>query len=109
MLAKDCGFKVIAHMMPDLPNMGIERDIEGFKEYFENPEFRKDSLQLSHEFWANFLRRNWSIMVFLYHGLIRSSIECQRCSSKKILYEPYSNLSLPVPNANSLLLPVIIN
>jgi len=27
-------------MMPDLPNMGIERDKEGFKEYFENPDFR---------------------------------------------------------------------
>lgn len=46
MLAKDCGFKVIAHMMPDLPNMGIERDIEGFKEYFENPEFRTDGLKV---------------------------------------------------------------
>ncbi len=45
-LAKDCGFKVIAHMMPDLPNMGIERDIEGFKEYFENPEFRTDGLKV---------------------------------------------------------------
>ena len=30
-LSKDAGFKVIAHMMPDLPNIGIERDIEQFK------------------------------------------------------------------------------
>lgn len=30
-LAKDAGFKVVAHMMPDLPNMGVERDMEGFK------------------------------------------------------------------------------
>lgn len=29
-LAKDCGFKVVAHMMPDLPNVGLERDIEQF-------------------------------------------------------------------------------
>ena len=29
-LAKDTGFKVVAHMMPDLPNVGLERDIEGF-------------------------------------------------------------------------------
>jgi hypothetical protein len=29
-LAKDCGFKVVAHMMPDLPNMGMERDMNGF-------------------------------------------------------------------------------
>jgi elongator complex protein 3 len=45
-LAKDCGFKIIAHMMPDLPNMGMERDLEQFKEYFSNPEFRSDGLKL---------------------------------------------------------------
>ena len=45
-LAKDCGFKIIAHMMPDLPNMGLERDVEGFKEYFENPDFRTDGIKV---------------------------------------------------------------
>lgn len=29
-LSKDAGFKVVAHMMPDLPNTGMERDIEQF-------------------------------------------------------------------------------
>lgn len=29
-MAKDAGFKVVAHMMPDLPNMDWERDIEQF-------------------------------------------------------------------------------
>ncbi|KAL6486072.1 hypothetical protein MHYP_G00054640 [Metynnis hypsauchen] len=45
-LAKDAGFKVVAHMMPDLPNVGIERDIEQFIEFFENPAFRPDGLKL---------------------------------------------------------------
>ena len=45
-LAKDCGFKVVTHMMPDLPNMGYDRDLEGFKEYFENPAFRSDGMKL---------------------------------------------------------------
>lgn len=64
-LAKDAGFKVVAHMMPDLPNVGIERDMEQFKvrstlsvhsqqshiqhpvqEYFENPAFRSDGLKI---------------------------------------------------------------
>ena len=31
-LAKDAGFKVVAHMMPDLPNVGLERDLEQFQE-----------------------------------------------------------------------------
>ena len=29
-MAKDAGFKVVSHMMPDLPNVGLERDIEQF-------------------------------------------------------------------------------
>ncbi|KAF7664330.1 hypothetical protein LDENG_00180460 [Lucifuga dentata] len=45
-LAKDAGFKVVAHMMPDLPNMGMERDVEQFIEFFENPAFRPDGLKL---------------------------------------------------------------
>jgi elongator complex protein 3 len=33
-------------MMPDLPNVGWERDLECFREYFENPAFRSDGLKL---------------------------------------------------------------
>ena len=45
-LAKDCGFKIVSHMMPDLPNMGRDRDLDGFREYFENPLFRSDGLKI---------------------------------------------------------------
>uniref|UniRef100_A0A6M2DRS5 Elongator complex protein 3 n=1 Tax=Xenopsylla cheopis TaxID=163159 RepID=A0A6M2DRS5_XENCH len=45
-MAKDAGFKVVAHMMPDLPNMDWERDIEQFVEFFENPAFRADGLKI---------------------------------------------------------------
>ena len=72
-LAKDAGFKVVVHMMPDLPNVGMERcvyfwlflvifgnsrmgnsidvcfvhrDLESFHEFFESPDFRTDGLKL---------------------------------------------------------------
>lgn len=45
-LAKDCGFKVVAHMMPNLPNVDMERDMNQFKHYFENPAFRSDGLKI---------------------------------------------------------------
>lgn len=45
-LAKDAGFKVVSHMMPDLPNVGMERDIAQFREYFANPAFRTDGLKI---------------------------------------------------------------
>ena len=45
-MAKDAGYKIVAHMMPDLPNCGTERDIWQFQEFFENPAFRSDGLKL---------------------------------------------------------------
>ena len=33
-------------MMPDLPNVDLERDIQQFIEFFENPRFRPDGLKL---------------------------------------------------------------
>lgn len=44
--SKDCGFKVVAHMMPNLPNVDLERDVEQFVEFFENPDFRADGLKI---------------------------------------------------------------
>ena len=45
-MSKDAGFKVVSHMMPDLPNMGLERDIEQFIELFSSPAFRPDGLKI---------------------------------------------------------------
>lgn len=38
--------QVVAHMMPDLPNVGVERDMESFREFFESPAFRADGLKI---------------------------------------------------------------
>lgn len=32
--------------MPDLPNVGVERDMESFREFFESPLFRADGLKI---------------------------------------------------------------
>lgn len=45
-MSKDAGFKIVAHMMPDLPNVDLERDLEQFVEFFENPAFRPDGLKI---------------------------------------------------------------
>lgn len=45
-LSKDSGFKVVVHMMPNLPNVDLERDVEQFIELFENPAFRPDGLKI---------------------------------------------------------------
>lgn len=45
-MSKDAGYKVVSHMMPNLPNVPIDRDVEQFIELFENPAFRPDGLKL---------------------------------------------------------------
>uniref|UniRef100_A0AAZ3R7B4 Elp3/MiaA/NifB-like radical SAM core domain-containing protein n=1 Tax=Oncorhynchus tshawytscha TaxID=74940 RepID=A0AAZ3R7B4_ONCTS len=41
--SKDAGFKVVSHMMLDLPNIGI---LSALRKFFENPAFRPDGLKL---------------------------------------------------------------
>jgi histone acetyltransferase (RNA polymerase elongator complex component) len=63
------GRQVIAHMMPDLPNVGWERDVESFREFFENPAFRTDGVKVYptlvirgtglYELWRRGLYRNY--------------------------------------------------
>jgi len=38
----DARFKLVAHIMSDLPNVTIERDLEQCKKYSEIPAFRSD-------------------------------------------------------------------
>lgn len=45
-MSKDAGYKVVAHMMPNLPNVDFERDKEQFEEFFENPAFRADGMKI---------------------------------------------------------------
>jgi len=53
-----------------------ELSVRQKKPYIENPEFRPDTIELSYEFWSNFLRRDWSFLVFLLYAQIKSTVEC---------------------------------
>ncbi len=45
-IAKDAGYKVVAHMMPGLPTMSPKEDIADFKKLFEMEEFKPDMLKI---------------------------------------------------------------
>ncbi len=45
-ILKDAGFKVVAHMMPNLLGSTPEKDIESLREIFKNPDFRPDELKI---------------------------------------------------------------
>lgn len=45
-IAKDAGYKIVAHMMPGLPTITPQEDIEDFKLLFEDPRFKPDMLKI---------------------------------------------------------------
>lgn len=45
-IAKDCGLKVVAHMMPGLPGANPGCDIEGFKLLFGEERYRPDMVKI---------------------------------------------------------------
>jgi len=45
-IARDAGYKIVAHMMPGLPGSSPEKDIEDFSRMFEDDEFKPDMLKI---------------------------------------------------------------
>jgi elongator complex protein 3 len=45
-IARNAGYKIVAHMMPGLPESSPEKDIEDFKTLFENSKFKPDMLKI---------------------------------------------------------------
>jgi len=43
---RDLGFKLNFHIMPGLPQVTKEMDVDSFREYFENPAYRPDMLKV---------------------------------------------------------------
>jgi len=45
-IAKDAGYKIVAHMMPGLPGSDPQKDLEDFKKLFEDPRLKPDMLKI---------------------------------------------------------------
>lgn len=49
------------------------------------------------EAWENYLKRNNSVIVDIFHGLLKSTLVCPECSKVSITFDPFCYLSLPLP------------
>lgn len=47
--------------------------------------------------WNRYKSKNDSIIVDLFHGLLRSQLICPQCNKKVVIFEPFVTLSLPIP------------
>jgi elongator complex protein 3 (tRNA carboxymethyluridine synthase) len=70
-MAKDAGYKIVAHMMPGLPGSSPSKDLNDFRKLFSDPNFRPDMLKI----YPTLVLRNTGLQKLYEKGM----------------YEPYSD------------------
>lgn len=79
---------------------GLHEDLNRIRQkpYIElrDADGRPDK-EVAEESWKNYRRRNDSIIVDVFHGLLKSTVVCPECSRVSITFDPFCYLSLPLP------------
>jgi len=79
---------------------GLHEDLNRVKQkpYVElqDDKGRPDKI-VAGEAWHNHSLRNSSIIVDLFHGQFKSTVECPECTKKSVTFDPFCYLSLPLP------------
>ncbi|AMD19586.1 HCL565Wp [Eremothecium sinecaudum] len=86
---------------------GLHEDLNRIKEkpYVEKPELNtEDNIakfeaikKLADETWAKHKLRNKSVILDLFVGLYKSTLVCPECEKVSITFDPYNELTLPLP------------
>jgi ubiquitin carboxyl-terminal hydrolase 8 len=86
------------------PDSKAERTrlISEFKQYRKHHPVEMANVKYL-SYWRNYLKKNQSIITSLYTGLFYTEKKCRECDNISIMFEPYSILSLPIPNKDSTL------
>lgn len=79
---------------------GLHEDLNRIydKPYLEERESdgRPDRV-VAEEAWADYKKRNDSVIVDLFHGQLKSTVVCPVCQKVSIKFDPMCFLSVPVP------------
>lgn len=63
---------------------------------------QNDDATLANEQWEYYLKRNQSKIQELFHGQIKSIVQCLTCKTKARTFDPICFLSLPLPGKSNL-------
>ncbi|XP_064488064.1 ubiquitin carboxyl-terminal hydrolase 15-like isoform X2 [Ornithodoros turicata] len=90
---------------------GLHEDLNRVlnKPYIEikDSDGRPDEV-VAQEAWMNYLMRNNSIIVDIFHGLLKSTLVCPDCSKLSVTFDPFCYLSLPLPTKKEKLLELVL-
>ncbi|KDR08685.1 Ubiquitin carboxyl-terminal hydrolase 4, partial [Zootermopsis nevadensis] len=90
---------------------GLHEDLNRIKKkpYIElqDASGRPDK-DVAKEAWDNYRKRNDSVIVDFFHGLLKSTVVCPDCSKVSITFDPFCYLSLPLPTKRERALEVLL-
>merc|ERR1719210_1420236 len=79
---------------------GLHEDLNRVKQkpYVEmsDGDGKPDSV-VAMEAWANYKKRNDSVILDIFHGLLKSTVVCPECPKVSVTFDPTCYLSLPLP------------
>jgi len=68
-----------------------ELNLRSKKPFLTNPESKDREIEeLGLEHWSNSLRRDWSLIYFLFYGQIKSSLICKTCKFESTTFDIFS-------------------
>lgn len=81
---------------------GLHEDINRVKvkpitENIESNGTQNDH-QIAAQSWANYQKRNQSVIIDNFYGQFKSKLRCPICDKISITFDPFAMVSLPVPN-----------
>lgn len=88
---------------------GLHEDLNRVikKPYLEKPELPEGSpvdenkiIELANETWDYVKKRNDSVIMDLFVGLYKSTLICPNCQHVSVTFDPYNDLTLPLPIEN---------
>jgi ubiquitin carboxyl-terminal hydrolase 8 len=83
---------------------GLHEDLNRVfvKSYTELPDADNlTDIEAAKQAWNAHKKINNSIIIDLFHGLLKSTITCQTCGKQKVMFEPFISLSVPLPQGRS--------
>ena len=66
----------------------------------------KTDEEFANQSWQDHLKRNDSIIVDIFHGLLKSTLNCLVCKEISIKFDPFCYLSVPLPSKKERLIEV---
>jgi hypothetical protein len=88
---------------------GLHEDLNRIlkKPYIEiTDDDTKTDEELAKETWDIYLKRNNSVIVDLFHGLVKSTLNCLECNKISVKFDPICYISLPLPSKKERLIEI---